>query len=209
MKAHTFAMLKEAHDFKQVGSARIAGRAKHAHQAFRRNVRGRGKIGEPNSCVDVIAQNCLRETDVARQHGFETFAEKFFTKLSVALHTIPNGFLKITTQGHRSLLFSQFVVLPVGDGGIDIALLALLGTAAKQDNEMRAVLAEINPVAWTKIDPQFGHAGSEPFDIRHVAKREPGQSCCHFGSSFRIQPVKPKLIRIAAVPIEIFANVNH
>jgi hypothetical protein len=42
-------------------------------------------------------------------------------------------------------------VFPVGDGGSDIVLLALLGTTAEQDDEMLAVVAEINPVARTEI----------------------------------------------------------
>lgn len=50
----------------------------------------------------------------------------------------------------------------------NIALLALLGTAAHQDDQMLAILAEINPVGGTKVDAQFEHAGKPTpltFDI--------------------------------------------
>ena len=75
MKAHTFAILKEAHNFKEVGRARIASRTKHAHKAFRRNVGSFGKARELDSCVDVVAQNCFGECDFAGEHGVEAFTE--------------------------------------------------------------------------------------------------------------------------------------
>src|SRR5947208_16731190 len=93
-------MLKEAHNFKQVGRARVARRAEHAHQACGWNVRGLGETGESDSFVDVVAQNCLREGNLAGEHGFETCAEKFFAKLGVALHAVPTRFLKVAGPGH-------------------------------------------------------------------------------------------------------------
>jgi hypothetical protein len=59
-------MLEEAHNFKQVGRARVAGWAEHAHEAFGWNMRSLGEPGESNRCVDVVAQNCLGECDLAR-----------------------------------------------------------------------------------------------------------------------------------------------
>jgi hypothetical protein len=100
MKTHAFAMLKEAHNFKQVGRARVAGRAEHAHEAFGWNVCGLGQADESNRRIDVVAQNCFGESDVAGQHGFEAFTEKFLAELGVALHAVTDGFLKVTGQGH-------------------------------------------------------------------------------------------------------------
>jgi hypothetical protein len=48
VKAHAFAMLKEAHNFKELGRARVAGQAEQAHEAFRWNVSGLGQAGEAN-----------------------------------------------------------------------------------------------------------------------------------------------------------------
>lgn len=52
------------------------------------------------------------------------------------------------------LLFSLFVVLPVGKRGVDIVLLALLAAAANQDDQMLTVLAEIDAVAGAEINLQ-------------------------------------------------------
>src|SRR6266849_9257181 len=45
VKTHAFALLKEAHDFKEVGRARIAGGTEHAHEAFRRDMSGLCETG--------------------------------------------------------------------------------------------------------------------------------------------------------------------
>ncbi len=94
-------MLKEAHNFKQVDRARIATRAEHTHQAFRRNVCSLRETGEANSCVDLIAQNCLRNGHLAGEHGFEAFAQKFLAKLGIPLGAVTNGFLKVASQWHE------------------------------------------------------------------------------------------------------------
>jgi len=109
VKAHALAMLKEAHNFEQIGRTRVADCAEHAHEAFRRKVRCLGEAREPNRGVDVIAQDCLGQRDFAGQHGFETLAEKFFTEPRVALYPVPNGFLRVAGQGHGS--FSYFLRL--------------------------------------------------------------------------------------------------
>jgi hypothetical protein len=76
VKAHACATLKETHNFEEIGRARVAGRTEHAHEAFRRDVRGLGESGEANGCVDVVAQNCLRESDLTGQHGFEALKSR-------------------------------------------------------------------------------------------------------------------------------------
>jgi hypothetical protein len=55
VKEHTFMMLKEVHDFKEIVGARIAGWSEHAHEAFRRNMRGLGQAVEANGGIDVVA----------------------------------------------------------------------------------------------------------------------------------------------------------
>jgi len=54
-------------------------------------------------------------------------------------------------QRHCGLLLSPFVILPVGKGGVDILLLALLGAPAKQNHEPLPVLPEIHPVSGAEI----------------------------------------------------------
>lgn len=45
MKTHALALLKKADHLEKIVGARIAGGSKRAHQAFRRDMRGRGKLG--------------------------------------------------------------------------------------------------------------------------------------------------------------------
>jgi hypothetical protein len=59
VKEHALEMLKEAHNFEQIGRTRVADCAEHAHEAFRRNVRCLGEAREPYRSVDVIVQDCL------------------------------------------------------------------------------------------------------------------------------------------------------
>jgi hypothetical protein len=49
------------------------------------------------------------------------------------------------------LLLPPFVVLPVGKSGVDIVLLTLLGTAAKQNHETIGVFPKVNTVAGPKV----------------------------------------------------------
>jgi len=113
VKAHALAMLKEAHNFEQIGRTRVADCAEHAHEAFRRNVHGLSEASESDCSIDVIAQDCLGQRDFARQYGFEPFAEKFFAKLGVALCAFSDGLLKVAGQGHASFFYLlRFVVLP-------------------------------------------------------------------------------------------------
>jgi hypothetical protein len=58
---------------------------------------------------------------------------------------------------------------PISGRGVDAVRLALLGAAAEQNNQPLAVLAEINPVARTEIDPQFEHTRTNTFDVRDIA----------------------------------------
>ncbi len=88
-------------------------------------------------------------------------------------------------------------------------LLALLGAAAEQNNHPLAVLAEINPVAGAEIDPHLEHAGTNAFDVRDIAQGQPGQSGRHFRGGWGVQSVKPNSVKVAALPIEIFANLIH
>jgi hypothetical protein len=55
------------------------------------------------------------------------------------------------------------------NGRIDVALLPLLGSACQQDHQYRTVLTEINPVAWSEVDPEFEHALANRFDAGEVA----------------------------------------
>jgi hypothetical protein len=63
---------------------------------------------------------------------------------------------------------------------------AFCGAATEQNNEVLAVPSKVNAVAGTKIDFQFEHNGTDAFDVRDIAQREPGQSCRHLRGGLRV-----------------------
>jgi hypothetical protein len=91
----------------------------------------------------------------------------------------------------------------------DVLLLTLLDAAAEQNNQPLAVFAKINPVAGAEIDSQFKHTGTNTFNIRDITHGEPGYGGCHFRGCRCIQSVKPNLVKVAALPVEIFSDLNH
>ena len=66
---------------------------------------------------------------------------------------------------------SQLVVLPAQLCCCDVILLTLFGAAAQQDHQLRAVFAEVNAIAFAKVDLQFENARANAFGIRCIAKR--------------------------------------
>jgi len=55
--------------------------------------------------------------------------------------------------------FSPFVILPTRQCRLDVSLLAFLRSAANKNYEPVAILAEVNSVTRTKIDPVLKQAG--------------------------------------------------
>src|SRR3546814_1843382 len=74
---------------------------------------------------------------------------------------------------------------------LDGRLLTPLGAARKQDDQLLAVLHQIEPVARSPIDPVFAKSAADPFDVRHVAEFEPQQPCRHFRRSLGIEGIEP------------------
>ena len=63
--------------------------------------------------------------------------------------------LKSRVSGMLRLLLPSFVILPVGQRGVYIALLALFGSTGQQDDKGLAVFAEVNPVTGSDVDLVF------------------------------------------------------
>src|SRR5260370_34702354 len=101
------------------------------------------------------------------------------------------------------------VVLPIGVGRIDIALLALLGAAGQQDHQRRTVLPEINTVARPEIDPVFAHALADRFDAGEVTLLQPDDGARDLGSRYRLQIRKPRGERLLAVCGHVVAYFRH
>jgi hypothetical protein len=65
--------------------------------------------------------------------------------------------LKLRVNGISSLL-AAFVIHPIVKGGLNVLVLALLGTATEQNHKRCPILAEIHSVARSEIDPAFIYA---------------------------------------------------
>src|SRR5579872_4997687 len=117
--------------------------------------------------------------------------------------------LKSRVSAMVVLLFSPLIILPSGQGSFDVVLLALLRTAAKQDHEALAILAKIDTVTRSEIDPAFEHSRTDALHVREITQSEPRQSRCHFGGGLRIQPVKPDRVGAPAVAVVVFPDVDH
>src|SRR3546814_15716586 len=63
---------------------------------------------------------------------------------------------------------------------LDGRLLTPLGAARKQDDQLLAVLHQIEPVARSPIDPVFAKSAADPFAVRPISEFEPQQPCRHF-----------------------------
>src|SRR5581483_10212674 len=79
--------------------------------------------------------------------------------------------LKSRVRAMVVLLFPSLIILPSGQGGIDVLLLALFRPSAEQDDEALAVLAEVNAIARSKIDATLHDSGTDAFHVREVALR--------------------------------------
>src|SRR5262249_6846681 len=60
--------------------------------------------------------------------------------------------LKSRVRAMVVLLFPPLIILPSGQGGFDVILLAFFSAASKQDDDAFALLAEIDTVAGSEID---------------------------------------------------------
>jgi hypothetical protein len=91
----------------------------------------------------------------------------------------------------------------------DVAILALLRPAAEQDDHGFAVLAEIDSVAGTEIDPVFENPGADPLNVRKVSQLHPADSRRDLRGGRRIEAAKPIGERARALPIEILESRHH
>ena len=78
--------------------------------------------------------------------------------------------LKLRVKGiGLSSLLALLVILPPCDCRLDIFLLTLLGTAAKQQNQTFTILAKVDPVTGAEIQLVFEYAGPKTLYVRKVA----------------------------------------
>lgn len=76
-------------------------------------------------------------------------------------------------------------------------------------NESISVLAEIDPVAGTKIYAVLGDTRPDAFGVGEVALLHPDQGRRHLGRRTGIKPVEPSRIWAAALGIDVFPDLKH
>lgn len=87
LKVQAFRALQLTNHFEEISRLRIPSRAEHAHQALRRPSREAAQLFEPDSRVDVIAQDGLPRVDVPRQQTFDAFPQERFAVPAVSYDT--------------------------------------------------------------------------------------------------------------------------
>ena len=87
-------------------------------------------------------------------------------------------------------------------------LLALLRTAAQEDDESVTVLAKVNAVAWAEIELVFEDPGPDALNIREIPKRDPGNRGRYLRRSLGIQIVEPFGVLALTFAVEIFSDLN-
>jgi len=93
--------------------------------------------------------------------------------------------------------------------GGNIRILALLGTTREQYHQPIPVLAKVDPIARTKINPVLIDAGTHTFHVREVTLLHPMDGCRHLDRSGHIQAIEPFGIRAAPLRIEVLSNLCH
>ncbi len=88
-------------------------------------------------------------------------------------------------------------------------LLALLAATTQHNYQTLSVFAEIDPVSRPEVDSVLEHTGTNTLNVREISGGKPGQSCCHFGRSLRVQISEPIRKRATTFGIEVFSNFDH
>src|SRR5579859_377042 len=80
---------------------------------------------------------------------------------------------------------------PQGLGGLDILLLAALGPAGQQDDELRPVAGEIDPVARPPVQPVLRDAVADRLAVSEKAALEAGQGHDNLGGGLCVEAGEP------------------
>lgn len=109
--------------------------------------------------IDKISQDGLPYRCIPRKVRIECLGEQGLSKSRVTLYSSRHRLFEFPCQCHDAsvtphtfLLLLRRVVGPSLSGRLNGLLLALLRTATRENDELSAVLAKINAIAWTRIN---------------------------------------------------------
>src|SRR5262245_10143855 len=103
------------------------------------------------------------------------------------------------------LCLPAFVILPPVLSRLNVVLLVLLGSTRDENHERIAVLAEIDAVARSEIDPAFEYACADTLHIRKVAHFHTRQRSSDLGCRRCVQTVEPAGERASAGRVEVLS----
>jgi hypothetical protein len=89
-----------------------------------------------------------------------------------------------------------------------IFLLAFFGTSAEQDYKSITILAKINTVSRSEIDPAFENALSDTFGRRKITLLHSDESSGDLARGRRIEPIEPFGIRAVAISADILSDCD-
>jgi hypothetical protein len=107
------------------------------------------------------------------------------------------------------LSLSSLIFLPNCPGVPDIFLLTFFCATAKQDDERISILAKIDAISGTEIYPAFENSCAGTSGIGQIALLHARQGKYNFGSSRRIQAIKPFGLGTAAFTVNIISDLDH
>src|SRR5450759_3910640 len=131
---HARLLLQIADHAEKVLGLRVAARTKHTDQALRRRASCYPEFFKADRRLDVVAQDYLAGLHVAGEHRVDALAQKRLGKFRVALDVVMHQFLEAFGSCHlrfpsAHVALASFVVLPISDRRVDVALLPLLRAA--------------------------------------------------------------------------------
>jgi hypothetical protein len=87
--------------------------------------------------------------------------------------------------------------------------LPLFRAAAQQDHKRLSVLAEVNAVAGTEVDPAFKNARTDAFHFREISMLHPHKRNGCLGGGRCVEPFEPVGERFVSVLVNVAAQLDH
>ena len=88
-------------------------------------------------------------------------------------------------------------------------LAAVVRTAANQNHNMFAILAEVDPIAGAEVDLVLKHAGTNALDLREIPLRHTCKRNRYLGCRRGAQSFEPMGETFVSVFINVAAKLDH
>jgi hypothetical protein len=106
------------------------------------------------------------------------------------------------------LFLSSFVRGPALPRRRDVRLLPLFRTAADQNHNVFAILAEVDAIAWAEVDLVFKDPGTDAPDLREIPLLQTSKSNGYLGCRRRSQAFEPSGEAFVSVFVNVAAKLE-